>query len=73
MIALKPPDKSSRLGFKYLRPTEGEETKPFKKEQPSQKRVRRSRSAEYCIRSSSMAALLYLLVGSLLLSQCRWY
>ncbi|MGC1219340.1 MAG: hypothetical protein WA883_17845 [Phormidesmis sp.] len=43
MIALKPPDKSSRLGFKYLRPTEGEETKPFKKEQPSQKRVRRSR------------------------------
>ena len=43
MIALKPPDKSSRLGFKYLKPTEEEKTKPFKKEQPSQKRVRRSR------------------------------
>ena len=43
MIALKPPDKSSRLGFKYLKPTEGENPKPFKKEQPSQKRVKRSR------------------------------
>ena len=43
MIALKPPDKSSRLGFKYLKPTEEEKNKPFKKEQPSQKRVRRSR------------------------------
>ena len=43
MIALKPPDKSSRLGFKYLKPTEGEKTKPFKKEQLSQKRVRRLR------------------------------
>ena len=43
MIALKPPDKSSRLGFKYLKPTEGEKPKPFKKEQLSQKRVRRSR------------------------------
>ena len=43
MIALNPPDKSSRLGFKYLKPTEGEKNKPFKKEQLSQKRVRRSR------------------------------
>ena len=43
MIALKPPDKSSCLGFKYLKPTEEKTPKPFKKEQLSQKSVRRSR------------------------------